>query len=113
MKYVFSMVFLTMVHLSYGQDGGDRTITPIPEIPYLRLKDTLSTARWRIMNGQNELLSGKPEPVGKDFLAYQLLLDRMSCLVPGKNNPAMVQSMVKPMPKPEVALIPNAIKPER
>jgi hypothetical protein len=113
MKYTFLVGILFMSAEVFSQEFRVITITPSKEIPYLQYKDSLSAKELLSEIRRNGSWKGVAIDSVDGFVIHQLPRDRMKCLVPSRNNPAMSSKMVVPMRKSDVAPIPNAIQPQR
>lgn len=113
MKYTFLAGILFMSAEVFSQEIRVITITPSKEIPYLQFKDSLSAKELISEIKRNGSWKGVAIDSVDGFVIHQLPRDRMKCLVPSMNNPAMNSRMVVPMRKPDAASIPNAIQPNR
>lgn len=113
MKYTFLAGILFMSAEVFSQEIRVMPIAPPKEIPYLQFKDSLSAKELISEIKRNGSWKGVVIDSVDGFVIHQLPRDRMKCLVPSKNNPAMNSQMVMPMRKPDAAPIPNAIQPNR
>ena len=111
MKYTFLVGILFMSAEVFSQEF--RVVPITPQIPYLQYKDSLSAEELINEIRRNGTWKGVAIDSVDGFVIHQLPRDRMKCLVPSRNNPAMTSQMVVPMRKPDAAPIPNAIQPNR
>lgn len=113
MKYTFLMGILFMSAEVFSQEVRVVPIRPSKQIPYLKYKDSLSAKELLSEIRRNGSWKGVAIDSVDGFVIHQMPTDRMKCLVPSRNNPAMSSQMVVPMRKPDAAPIPNAIQPQR
>jgi hypothetical protein len=113
MKYTFLAGILFISAEVFSQEVKVIPITPSKQIPYLQIKDSLSARELLSGIRRNGSWKGLAIDSLDGFVIHQLPTDRMKCLVPSRNNPAMSSQMVVPMRKPDAAPIPNAIQPKR
>ncbi len=113
MRYAFLIGILFISAEAFSQEFRVMPITPSKQIPYLQYKDSLSAKELINEIRRNGTWKGVAIDSVDGFVIHQLPRDRMKCLVPSRNNPAMTSQMVVPMRKPDAAPIPNAIQPNR
>lgn len=113
MRFTLLIGILFFSAKAFSQEVRVMPIAPSKEIPYLQFKDSLSAKELISEIKRNGSWKGIAIDSVDGFVIYQLPRDRMKCLVPSMNNPAMTSQMVVPMRKPDAAPIPNAIQPQR
>lgn len=113
MRYTFLIGILFLSVEAFSQEVRVVPMKPLKQIPYLGYKDSLSLQELKSLMKRDGSWKGVAIDSVDGFVIHQLPGDRMKCLVPSRNNPAMTSQMVVVMQKPGTALIPNAIQPYR